>query len=235
MNILCIGNSFSQDATRYLHQIAKADGVVINVYNLYIGGCSLERHYRNMLSEEKAYELDVNGFSTGFNVSLKEALLNRAWDYISVQQASSSSVDFETYEPYLTALCNYVRNLVPKAKLVLHQTWAYEDSSQRLMYENHKEMFRFVKAAYEQAVNTVSPALVIRSGETMYSLINAGVGPIYRDGFHASYGVGRYALGLAWYKALTGGDLANNRFVEFDENVPMKTVEKIKQIVEDIF
>ena len=26
MRVLAIGNSFSQDATRYLHQIARADG-----------------------------------------------------------------------------------------------------------------------------------------------------------------------------------------------------------------
>ena len=70
MNILAIGNSFSQDATRYLHQIAAADGVTLHVANLYIGGCSLEHHYRNMLSGERAYELQYNGQLTGFQVSL---------------------------------------------------------------------------------------------------------------------------------------------------------------------
>ena len=44
MNILAIGNSFSQDATTYLHQVAKADGEDITVINLYIGGCSLYKH-----------------------------------------------------------------------------------------------------------------------------------------------------------------------------------------------
>ena len=41
MNILAIGNSFSQDAMRYLHKIAKADGVEFECFNIYIGGCSL--------------------------------------------------------------------------------------------------------------------------------------------------------------------------------------------------
>ncbi len=44
MNILAIGNSFSQDATRYLYDIALSDNVNIKVVNLYIGGCSLELH-----------------------------------------------------------------------------------------------------------------------------------------------------------------------------------------------
>ena len=55
MRILTIGNSFSEDATRYLSQIAKAQGVNFEVVNLMIGGCSLERHYRNMLDDKKDY------------------------------------------------------------------------------------------------------------------------------------------------------------------------------------
>ena len=85
MNILSIGNSFSQDAQRYLHRIAKADGFEMNTFNLYIGGCQLWKHYRNMLSGERIYELEMNGEATGFFVSLKEALLNRRWDVVTVQ------------------------------------------------------------------------------------------------------------------------------------------------------
>ena len=88
MQVLSIGNSFSADAQRYLHRIALADGVELKTCNLYIGGCSLETHHRNMLSEERAYELQANGFPTGFKVSIKEALLNRKWDVITLQQAS---------------------------------------------------------------------------------------------------------------------------------------------------
>ena len=55
MNILSIGNSFSQDAQRYLHRIAKSAGVEMNTFNLCIGGCPLEHHYNHMLSGEEAY------------------------------------------------------------------------------------------------------------------------------------------------------------------------------------
>ncbi|MDD6308286.1 MAG: DUF4886 domain-containing protein [Clostridia bacterium] len=44
INILSIGNSFSQDAQKYLHQIAQADGFNLDAYNLFIGGCPLSRH-----------------------------------------------------------------------------------------------------------------------------------------------------------------------------------------------
>lgn len=37
IHILAIGNSFSEDATHFLHQIAEADNVSMKVVNLYIG------------------------------------------------------------------------------------------------------------------------------------------------------------------------------------------------------
>ena len=64
MNVLSIGNSFSQDAQRYLNGIAKSAGVNLNCFNLYIGGCPLSRHFRNMHSGERAYTLEMNGTST---------------------------------------------------------------------------------------------------------------------------------------------------------------------------
>ena len=40
MNILSIGNSFSQDATRYIKKIAEADGEKFKVVNLFLGQMS---------------------------------------------------------------------------------------------------------------------------------------------------------------------------------------------------
>ena len=97
MNILCIGNSFSQDATRYLHQISNEE---LYVRNLYIGGCSLETHYHNILEDKADYEYQKNGRLMRM-ISIKEALSKKKWDYVSVQQVSHYSGMAETYEPYL--------------------------------------------------------------------------------------------------------------------------------------
>ena len=48
MKILAIGNSFSQDELRFLHGIAKSAGQEVMTANLYIGGCSLETHIKNI-------------------------------------------------------------------------------------------------------------------------------------------------------------------------------------------
>ncbi len=57
MNVLSIGNSYTQDSHRYLSRIARADGVDLKTVNLYVGGCGLSMHHRKMLSDAKAYVL----------------------------------------------------------------------------------------------------------------------------------------------------------------------------------
>lgn len=238
MNILSIGNSFSQDAQRYLHQIAKADGVDIRSFNLYIGGCSLSKHYRNMLSGEREYTLEMNGNSTGFSVSLKDALLNCDWDVITVQQVSLESPNYDTYQPYLDKLVEYVRLCVPKAKIAVHQTWAYEQGSkllnEELKYSDCKEMLRDIINAYQKAAEHIRADYIIPSGEVFGAMLESGIEKIHRDAFHASLGIGRYALGLIWYRVLTGNDVANNLFNAFDEEVSAEEIAIAKKCVLEV-
>ena len=238
MNILSIGNSFSQDAQRYLHQIARVDGFKLNAFNLYIGGCPLSLHYRNMLSEERAYTLEMNGEGTGFKVSLKEALLNRDWDVVTIQQVSHKSPYYETYQPYLDTLVEYVRSCVPKTKIAIHQTWAYEQDSQRLNvelgYDNHTDMFKDINRAYENAAKAVDADFIIPSGEVFQKMIASGIEKVHRDTFHASLGLGRYALGLLWYAILTGNDITGNMFCDFDEEISKTEIEIAKQSIYEI-
>ena len=238
MNILSIGNSFSQDAQRYLHQIARVDGFKLNAFNLYIGGCPLSLHYRNMLSEERAYTLEMNGEGTGFKVSLKEALLNRDWDVVTIQQVSHKSPYYETYQPYLDTLVEYVRSCVPKTKIAIHQTWAYEQDSQllnvELGYDNPTDMLKDIKRAYENAAKAVDADFIIPSGEVFQKMIASGIEKVHRDTFHASLGLGRYALGLLWYAILTGNDITGNMFCDFDEEISKTEIEIAKQSIYEI-
>ena len=223
--ILLISNSFGVDATRYLYGIARAAKKDAKIVTLYIGGCSLYRHYRNMLSEEKAYTLYFNGVSTGFSMSIKEALLSDEWDVVTLQQSSPASGHFETYEPFLTELFNYVKKYAPHAKQYLHKTWAYSGdeayAKKRLSagFETREEMLAAVDKAYSKASKTVAFDGVIPSFEVMKGLYDAVGEDTYRDGFHASLGIGRYALGCVWFEALFGEDISENTFCDFD--VPM--------------
>lgn len=235
MDVLAIGNSFSEDAARYLHRIARADGVELNIANLMIGGCSLERHFRNMLTSRDSYWLQYNGENTYFLVDLKTALLNRAWDVVTLQQASPLSFLENSYEPYLSRLIAFIRECCPKAKIVFHQTWAYEEGCKRILDvtgdPSHKEMLSRIIEASSAACSRVEIDGYIPSGELFGKLSDVSI-PLYRDTCHASLGAGRYALGLLWYHVLTGNSVRENTFSDFDVPVDAEHVQRIKQTMD---
>lgn len=224
MKILSIGNSFSEDATRYLHQVAKNDGFDLRVVNLYIGGCPLSLHHRNIMGDRKSYDLQVNGVSTGFPISIKEALLNDDWDFVTVQQVSGKSYDYETYQPYLNVLCEYIKKYCPQAEILIHETWGYNPRGKALAdrcFKSHSDMFKSVDAAYEKAAAEMGFRR-IPSGFAMENLVKSGIENSHRDEIHASLGVGRLTLALTWYKFLTGNSVNEISLAEYDEPIDEK-------------
>ena len=237
MKILAIGNSFSQDATRYLHQIAKSNNDYIKIVNLYISGCSLKMHYYNILENAKDYSFEFNGDTTGIFVTIKEALMSDDWDYITLQQVSNQSYNFSTYQPYLDELVTYIKKYCPHSKLVIHETWAYEENSKKLNDTGYKtpfEMFNDVKDSYKKAAKSINASGIIPGGEVLMNLLNNGIKKIHRDTFHATYGVGRFALALCWYQFFTNKDINDISFNEFDDPVTEEEIKIVKKVVTDV-
>lgn len=238
MKVLAIGNSFSEDATRYLHQIAKADGTDLLVFNMFIPGCPLRKHYMNMLSDEKAYIIHFNGETIpGLKFSLKETLISNEWDIVTLQQVSCFSPDYKTYQPYLDALAEFVRKYAPQAKIYMHHVWAYADGSpllEKYNFKSAKDMYEKGKKAYAKAAKAIHADGIIHSGDAMQAALKKGVEKIHRDTYHATYGFGRYLLGLVWYKTLTGNSVLENTLNEFDEPISEKEIAIAKEIAEKI-
>ena len=208
MKILSIGNSFSQDAQRYLHRIASASEVSMKNVNLYIGGCSLRTHYFNILENEKNYQFEFNGENTGIYVTVKEALMSDAWDVVTLQQVSVESGHWDSYQPYLSELAAYVRKYAPQAKILIHQTWAYDNADQpkleRAGFDSAQEMYDAARAAYKKAAEEIGADGIIPAGYAVNLAIRNGISAPYRDGLHLSIGTGRYLAGLLWFCYLTG-------------------------------
>ena len=143
VRILAIGNSFSQDAVeQYLHELAEAEGISTIIGNMFIGGCSLERHVKNARDNAPAYayrKIGTDGKKREKGkMSLETVLADEDWDYVSLQQASPFSGMYETYEASLPELIEYVKARLPKrTKLMLHQTWAYASTSKHSGFKNY--------------------------------------------------------------------------------------------------
>ena len=237
MKILSIGNSFSQDAQRYLHRLAKQDGTELKTVNLFIGGCPLRKHYLNMLDDNAAYDFEFNGEKTGIKVSIRQALVSDNWDFITLQQASPLSGSYETYSPYIEALAEYVRKYCPHTKILIHQTWAYEDGSERLeklKYASAKDMLSDIRACYSKAADKIQASGIIPCGEAMMKALEFGMEKVHRDTLHASLGAGRYLLALCWYKFLTKKDITGNSFDDFDAPVTEQEREAVIKAVNSV-
>ena len=239
ISILAIGNSFSTDATYYLHDILEASGVENRVVNLYIGGCSLERHWQNIEGNKREYQYQLNGRPTDRHVSIEEVLTEEKFDVIVTHQASHDSGWACTYEPFLGLLLDYLKEH-SDAKVFLNETWAYETDSKHwnfMRYERDQEkMFSALKAAYEAAAERHHLPL-IRSGEAIQKIrelpaFQSGELKITRDGFHMNFIYGRYAVALMWASKMAGIDVLTNPFVPSVDF--MKLPETDEKILADI-
>ncbi len=222
IKVLAIGNSFSQDATQHLHDVAEAGGVHMLVGNLYIGGCSLETHWKNASTDAREYEFYVNG-KLEKKSSIKEAFDYAGWDYVTFQQVSHLSGVPETYLPYLDYLSGYVKSIAPKARQLLHQTWAYETDSkhegfifykndQKYMFEKLKDAYNYHAARMGLKIIPCGEAMQIARSTSPFDYGNGGRS-LCRDGFHASLSLGRYLLSAVWYEVLTGRSILDNPYV----------------------
>lgn len=245
MRILAVGNSFSQDATTFLHQTAANQGVDLTVVNLYLGGCSLETHWKNLDTGARAYEYQLNGTPTGRMVSLDETLHADHWDAIVTQQASHDSGWLDTYEPFLSYLVEAFHCAAPNARLLLQETWAYEIDSPHEAFpryhRNQQEMFEKLRSNYAAMARKHHMELIpcgdiiqrVRSLPPFH--VQTGGRSLCRDGFHMSFGYGRYLLACAWARMLCGIDAVHNTYVPIsEEEVSAELLDAIRRTVDDV-
>ena len=239
MKILFIGNSFSQDATRYIQDISRGE---LFVRNLYIGGCSLAMHAENIKENRESYDFETDAVATR-KISIKEALSLERWDVISIQQVSGDSGRIDTYEPYMGYVVNYLRENAPDARLVFHRTWSYEAGSTHphfpLYGSDRDKMFAAIVEA-STAMADKYGLEIIPSGDAVqaarkipdFDVTRGGVS-LHRDGFHLSLDYGRYLAGLVLYRFFTGKATS---FVAYEpEGTDSALCKKLRCAVDSIF
>lgn len=223
VRVLAIGNSFSEDAVEnYLWDIADADGKTLVVGNLFIGGCSLERHLGNARENKPAYRYrktvqDGTRIQEN-NVTLESALADEQWDYVSFQQSSPLSGQYGTWEASLPGLVAYVKARVPKSTaFIIHQTWAYAKDSPHKGFRNYdceqQRMYEAIADAVIRAAKSQKIKIIVPSGTAIQNLRTSFVGDnVTRDGYHLDKKIGRYTAACAWYEVLSGRSVLGNTF-----------------------
>lgn len=221
MNILSIGNGISSDAHRFLPQMALADGEELLLCNLYIENCSLEQHWNNWREEKTDYDYEVYlPFETELNrpdgVALHEAVEDEDWDIITLQQSTALSGIPESYSPFLSELAEYCRMVQPNAKIMVHQTWAYESGCASPAFANYgrnqQEMYKALTEAYVNAALEADIDLIIPSGRAWQSARSTEIGDrLTVDGCRAN-DLGCFLASACFYESAFGKSIYNNSF-----------------------
>ena len=215
IKLLTIGNSFSQDAVeQYLYELVEANGDTIIIGNMYIGGCSLERHYNN--SRNNANNYSYRKIADGTLVktekfTLIEAFENENWDYVSFQQVSLNSGIYETYFPYLDSLIVFAKKHTgnPDLKIILHSTWAYSQNSTHGGFANYGNdqmaMYKAIVQTTKRVARRINAEFLVPSGTAIQNGRTSSLGDTFcRDGYHLELTYGRYTAACTWFEKLFG-------------------------------
>ena len=214
LKVLMIGNSFSICNLRQMPQVAASMGLRLDLASLYIGGCSLERHWGNVIAATNAsfrpYRFDRT--TEGRKVVVKgkanipDALVLDKWDIVTIQQASHFSWRPETYHPFGDRLVAKIRELAPQAKIVVQETWSYPPWDRRL------RKFGFDQAEMYARLNGAYAAFAAKHGLDVIPVGTAAEFVPNRDAlftkpdFHFNR-EGEYLQGLAFTARLFGVDV----------------------------
>lgn len=223
IKILAIGNSFSEDAIeQYLRELADADGIETIIGNLFIGGCSLERHMQCVngnLPDYRYRKIGVDGVTKETpKCDIARAIADEEWDYVSVQQASHFSGDYTTYQPYLSQLVAYVKAHTKKdVKIVFHQTWAYAQNSDHGGFKRYgnsqKQMYDAINGALKQVIKDIHPDVIVPSGTAIQNARTSSIGDnMNRDGYHLNLLYGRYTAACTWFQAIFKRSVVGNSY-----------------------
>ena len=246
VSILFLANSFADDTIQYMPEIAHELGYDLDVNNLYIGGCDINRHINNILNKEKAYELRIYNkekhiWETQYSLSINEYIPSKKWDYIVLQQSSYFS-GLPHGLDNIEKLVELVKGLAnSNVKLVWNMTWSYPHYSDLEVFK--KEYRNDSKFMYDSIVKNVKEYIlpnkdfvkIIPNGT---ALGNARVylkdELLYRDGFHLSFQFGRFLAGLTAIRAILDEDITNVNYhtVEIDESTIKIYKDSVRKAIE---
>ena len=201
LKVLMIGNSFSLSVTNQLPKVAAALGRDLDLASLYISGCDLETHARNVRKDgdESFCPYQYDRFVRGRQIvchgriNVGAALRAAAWDVVTLQQASHLSWKPESYEPFLGELVRTIRRRAPQAKLYLQETWSYTPWDGRL-----KE-WGFDAAELSDRIHATCASMAAK-----YGMGVIGMGPAVQ--------AWRRQLPVRYAENSFGGDVVGGRF-----------------------
>lgn len=178
IKLLAIGNSFSINELTYtpflLKELLPEANITLGI--LHIGSSSLKTHWNSVKNKAKDYVYLEYPNQTKkppyiWKRSIQKIALdilgNYDWDYITLQQVSFDAPNYETYQPYLDSLLNYLAENKPGITPIWTLTHAYAEGFSSEKYPHYC-------ITDDMYYNIVDAALSVINNTTIESTIPYG-------------------------------------------------------------
>lgn len=210
--ILAIGNSYTDDGTAYIGDIAKGLGIDTAsycVYTLTKGSTSL-KHWSSVLQNDKDTVTIYRKAGTSIVPTRKSTLVNilaQDWDVVVLQQLSSQAINYATYNPHLRQLIDGIRAKCtnPDVAIAWQLIHAYSKGNKSNKGLVGDDRWRRIVNATQIMKQRDGIDIIIPTGTAIQiarhtDLNNAS--DLTRDNTHLCYGVGRYIAACCWVQTL---------------------------------
>ncbi len=223
LKVLSIGNSFARNATKHLYYIAKHEGIEeITLGVLGIGGCSIQSHYDNAMSNAPLYTYYKNTDGTWSETpetTMLQGLLDEDWDVITLTSTPGQEGIPSYYEGCLDGLISYLRKnkTNPDAPIGYHMSWAYPDNSPSSGLSKqggtNKKMYAMITDTTQNHIMTKYDIDFLLPTGTAIQNTRSTLGEVFflADGYHLNT-AGEYAAGYMFFASLTGKPLTELKF-----------------------
>ena len=203
LKILAVGNSYARDAYSYLPYLINSivNDIDITIGIIYQGSCTLQTHWNNIQNNTAAYEYDKWTESEGAWVTVTNRnflfiVEDEDWDIITFQQQSSNSRNYQTFQPYLNNIIDWLYSHLSKsAKLGWLLTPAYPTGYSGLNGDTSDEMFAKIVVAVKEVLNKTAIDFVIPAGTAIQNARTTSLdalgdfGHLSAEGLHLQEGI----------------------------------------------
>ena len=215
IKILGLGNSYSNDTFWMLKDIAESAGYKVTVGISHLSGGTLEQVYDaiNGNGTVTTYnKFTANGLNARTNFNAKDIITDEDWDYIFIQQASTSAMDYATYQPALGNLVSYLKANATNSsvKLGINMPWvrpisnATIGTAEKQLQVNAAIVDACQQAMFNESLDIFIPTgIAIMNGRSNDYLAQVS-DELTRDGSHLDEGIGRYLAALTAFNAIFG-------------------------------
>lgn len=209
LKVLAIGNSFTIDPLAYLDDLVTASRITasnICIYSLTESSTSLGSWVEKYESGDTVEIVRRVGSATmGVTSGTMADILAQNWDVVTLQQLSSLSNDYTSYNPDLTKMIGYIRRNCVNQKVAIawQSTWSYAE----VLGREPKGVggWEAIVDATKKMEQTDGIDIIIPTGTAIQNARNTSLntnGEMTRDGQHLAYGVGRYVAAATWFQTL---------------------------------